>query len=155
MRCLTGMWSYTGAGIALRWLPAGRGTRGWQDAGCERALPSMAESQMFCECSRMPSTPSTNKFRNRNMSDAARSGLLMTVYCGGCRRTVHYWAVDLVQVVGAFHEAHVAPWPCSRCRSMEYMTMRGRIPAASELQGLTVRRPVRQIVKWIWRDEPA
>jgi hypothetical protein len=83
--------------------------------------------------------------------------MIMTMRCNGCRRQVNYWAADLVKVVeDPFHEARTPPWGCAHCGTGEFMSMRWRIPSATELQsGLTVRRPVRQVVRWIWRDEKA
>lgn len=102
----------------------------------------------------MPAVPSTNSWRNRSISDCARDNMLIAMHCSGCRRTAHYWAADLVVVLGPHHQAHVPPWQCSKCRSREWMSMRWRVPGAEEMaQGLTVRRPVRKIEKWIWRDE--
>ena len=105
----------------------------------------------------MPSVPSRNKFANRRLRDAASEGMLLTVRCNGCRRQVHYLAADLVQVLGWDHEAHVPPpWPCSRCRTSEYLSMRSWLPAASQMaEGITVRRPVGQVTRWKWRDEKA
>lgn len=80
--------------------------------------------------------------------------MLIVMRCTRCRRKVSYWAEDLVRVVGYWHEAHVPPWPCGRCRTREYMVMRWRIPSTSELQArIVVRRPVKQITKWVWQDE--
>ncbi|AVO36579.1 hypothetical protein [Pukyongiella litopenaei] len=78
--------------------------------------------------------------------------MLITVKCPGCRRRVNYWAADLVQVLGPEHQLHEPPFPCSRCRTRE-VDVSWSIPSPRDLQGLTVRRPVRQVVKWIWRDE--
>ena len=86
------------------------------------------------------------------MRDAAQDGMLITVYCPMCRRRVNYWAQDLVKVVGPLHQAHIPPFPCSKCRTRE-LQVSWRVLPASEIGGLTVRRPVRQITKWIWRDE--
>ncbi|WP_299911611.1 hypothetical protein [uncultured Paracoccus sp.] len=79
------------------------------------------------------------------------------MFCNGCRRRVNYWAADLAQVIeDPFHEAHVPPWGCARCKTAEYMVMRWHVPSAEEMaKGLTVRRPVRKIEKWLWRDERA
>ena len=55
-----------------------------------------------------------------------------------------------------FHEAHVPPWGCAKCRTREYMVMRWRVPSTEEMvAGLTVRRPIKKIEKWLWRDEKA
>jgi len=80
---------------------------------------------------------------------------MLTMRCGLCRRSVNYWASDLVKVVGPHHEVHVPPFPCSKCRTREYIRIEWRVPPASALNDLTVRRPVKQITKWIWADERA
>lgn len=99
--------------------------------------------------------PSANRYRNRLMRDAAADGMLVTLRCGKCGQQVNYWAADLVQVVAWDHELHVPPFARSRCRTTEYVSVRATIPSAEAMQGLTVRRPVRQVVRWIWRDEKA
>lgn len=103
----------------------------------------------------MPSIPSTNRFANRSIRDCARDHMLMVMRCDLCGRTVNYWAEDLAKVIDdPFHEAHVPPWGCGQCGTIDYMSIRWHLPSAQELAaGLTVRRPVRQVVKWIWRDE--
>ena len=104
----------------------------------------------------MPATmPSANPFRNRRMRDAAADGMLISLRCGRCHRAVHFWASDLVRVLGPDHQLHVAPFPCSHCRRWDYMNLQCRVPSPADLQGLTIRRPVRQVVRWIWRDERA
>ena len=80
--------------------------------------------------------------------------MLITVRCPYCRRTINYWAADLLRVLGPDYELHAAPFPCSRCRTSE-LDVRWRVPASGDLDKLIVRRPVRQVVKWIWRDEKA
>lgn len=103
----------------------------------------------------MPAVPSRNKFANRSLRDCAHDGMLMVMRCNRCRRQVNYWASDLVKVIeDPFHEAHVPPWGCKRCGTSEYMVMRWRLPSAEELaEGLIVRRPVKRVVRWIWRNE--
>lgn len=98
--------------------------------------------------------PSANRFKNRLMQDAAKDRMLITVRCNRCRRQTHYWAADLIEVLGWNHEVHVPPWPCSKCRSSELVDVRWQIPSAEMLAaGLTIRRPVKKIEKWLWRDE--
>ncbi len=98
--------------------------------------------------------PSANKFLNQRLAHAASNGMLITVCCPYCRRRVHFWAADLAKVLGPDHELHVPPFPCSRCRTRE-LDVKWCIPSAADLENLTVRRPVRQVVKWIWKDERA
>ncbi|MBK4216146.1 hypothetical protein JJJ17_09430 [Paracoccus caeni] len=105
----------------------------------------------------MPAVPSNNRGVNRNIMNCAADGMLIVMRCNGCRRQVNYWASDLAKVIeDPFHDAHIPPWGCARCRTSEYMVMRWKIPMAHEMvEGLTVRRPVRKITKWIWKDERA
>lgn len=99
--------------------------------------------------------PSSSPFRNRQMHHAAADGMLITMRCGLCGRVTHFWATDLVRVLGDNHQVHIPPWPCSRCRTKEFIDMRWQIPSTATLSGLTVRRPTKQITKWLWRDERA
>ena len=99
--------------------------------------------------------PSSDRSRNRMMKDAAESRQLLRIKCNLCRRSANYWAHDLVQVVGPRHEVHVPPFPCSHCNTSEFLQIELAVPSARELQSLTVRRPVRQVVRWLWRDERA
>lgn len=81
--------------------------------------------------------------------------MMLMVRCGLCRRTANYWADDLLKVLGPLHELHVAPFPCSRCKTAEYINVKWKVPSGSDLSSLTVRRPVKQVSKWMWRDEKA
>jgi hypothetical protein len=100
--------------------------------------------------------PSANPWKNLRMNQAAAEGMIVTMRCTACRRETHFWAADLVKVLGPNHQVHVPPWPCSRCRTTEFLSMRWAVATASMLaQGLTVRRPVSKIEKWLWRNERA
>lgn len=80
--------------------------------------------------------------------------MMLVVQCRKCSRTVRFWARDLALVLDPDHDAHLAPFPCSRCRTKANLDIQWIVPNAAELQtGLTVRRPVKQVVRWIWRDE--
>lgn len=102
-------------------------------------------------------TPPVAPSKRPRMMQAAIAGMLITVKCGLCRRQVNYWAADLVEVLGPQALADVPPYPCSRCRAPDMLSVRRAVPSASELaEGkIVVRRPVRQIVKWTWRNERA
>lgn len=99
--------------------------------------------------------PSGNPFRNRRMGEAAADGMLITLRCNGCHRTMYFWAVDLVRVLGEHHQVHVPPWPCSRCKTAEFINVTWAVPSPEKLAGLTVRRPVRKVERWLWRNEKA
>jgi hypothetical protein len=93
--------------------------------------------------------------RQPRLSEKAAQGMLLTVRCNLCRRRAHFWAADLVTVLGANASATKAPFPCGHCGTAEFLDLRWRVPSPSELAGLTVRRPVKQVVRWTWRDERA
>lgn len=97
---------------------------------------------------------SANPYRCPHLKDAASMGMLISVRCPLCRRTVNYWAADLVRVLGRNYPLHRAPFPCSRCKTSE-LYVSWKVPGPADLNDLTVRRPVRQVVRWIWRDERA
>lgn len=90
------------------------------------------------------------------ISHQARAGMLLTLTCRLCRRRVNFWAADLIKVLPPFHLAHIPPFGCSRCGTSEHVDYEWTIPNAAQLAaGLTVRRPVRQVLRWIWADERA
>lgn len=99
--------------------------------------------------------PSANPWKNRQMHHAASEGMIITMHCSLCRRDVHYWASDLVKVLGPNHQVHVPPWPCGKCKRIDFVQMRWQVATMQLLEGLIVRRPVRQVTKWLWRNERA
>lgn len=100
--------------------------------------------------------PSSHPSHRVTLVDAARLGMVLTVKCGLYGRVVRYWAADLVERLGLKHDVQRPPFACSRCRSGDFMSVRWHVPAASEMAaGFIVRRPVRQVTKWVWRDERA
>lgn len=83
------------------------------------------------------------------LCDAAKSGQLVVVTCALCKRCVHYLAADLVEIGLGDRPALVPFWPCSRCRTAEFVSVKVRLPAPGDLGVLKVRRPARlQVVKW-------
>lgn len=63
---------------------------------------------------------------------------------------MNYLASDLVPIVGGLHYAHEPPFPCSRCKSTEYMATALLSPNLGDYGDMIVRRPgeVRQIQTW-------
>lgn len=59
-----------------------------------------------------------------------------------------------MQVLGPDRRLDEPPFPRVRCSRRE-LDVRWRVPALPEFSDLIVRRPVRQIMRWIWRDESA
>ncbi|MFS4583773.1 hypothetical protein [Phaeobacter sp. C3_T13_0] len=88
----------------------------------------------------------------RNLRDAARDGQLVVLRCTLCRRCVHYLANDLAEVVGDKHPVHIPPFPCSKCRTAEHVTITCRSPHPGDLGQIMVRRPAGW--KRIWKTVP-
>jgi hypothetical protein len=90
----------------------------------------------------------------RTWLDAAGDRQVALIRCSLCGRKAHYLPEDLAKVCGEKAPCHVAPFPCSKCRTIEYMSVALTIPRAEEALGIQVRRPVRKIEKWLWRTVP-
>lgn len=99
--------------------------------------------------------PHTNRAKNTTLGQAAAKGMVISLSCAVCRRVVHFWAADLVKTLPPTHQVHVPPFACSKCGTKDYINVTWEIPNASRLTTLTVRRPVRQITRWLWRNEKA
>lgn len=85
---------------------------------------------------------------HRTLEDAAKDGMVLELKCNGCHRKVTYLALDLLAVCGPRHPVHVPPWPCGKCRTSEYVSVRARVPYLEEYGRLPIRRPVGQVWKW-------
>ncbi len=85
----------------------------------------------------------------RTLRDAAIDGMVVELKCNFCRKTVNYLANDLIRVCPPDHPANQPPFPCGRCGTMEYVSARARIPSLEEYGKLTIRRPIRQVWKWV------
>lgn len=90
----------------------------------------------------------------RTWLDAAADRQVALIRCSLCGRRAYYLPEDLARVCGDQAPAHVPPFPCSHCRTAEYMGVTLTIPPAEEAMRLQVRRPVRQVTKWIWKTVP-
>lgn len=81
--------------------------------------------------------PSRN---TRTWRDAAADRQVVLIRCGLCGRKAHYLPEDLAKIFGDRAPAHVPPFPCSRCRTMEYMQVTLTIPRAEEALAWIRRR---------------
>jgi hypothetical protein len=86
------------------------------------------------------------------LRQAAEMGQLVRVRCNLCHRGATYLASDLVQVLGPNRDARAAPFPCGKCRKVEYIEVRLSLPEPADYGVLMVRRPRRQ-ERLIWRNE--
>lgn len=88
------------------------------------------------------------------MADAAQHDMVISITCRLCRKTVHYFARDLVDVVGPGHPVARPPWPCSTCRTGESLELKWEMRTAHRpMTGLVIRRPVKQVMRWLWKNE--
>lgn len=92
--------------------------------------------------------------KQRTWLDAAGDRQVALIRCSLCGRRAYYLPEDLARVCGEKAPAHLAPFPCSKCGTKEYMHVTLMIPRAEEAMAIQVRRPVRKIEKWLWRTVP-
>ncbi len=88
--------------------------------------------------------------KTHRLRDAAAIGQMVIVRCGLCRRQVRYLAADLAELLGSDRDALQPPFPCSRCDTGSYMSVKLHLPAPGDYGHLIVRRPagVKRIQKW-------
>lgn len=88
-----------------------------------------------------------------SMQHAANLNMVITVRCSGCKREARYLAADLVEIVGREHFLRNPMWPCRRCGTGDFISNTwAPITAQSPQSGVVVRRPVKKVERWIWRD---
>ena len=87
----------------------------------------------------------------RRLRDAARDGQIVTVRCNLCRHTVNFLARDLVKILDPDRPAFAPPFPCSKCRSTEFLDVRTLTPSPADYGNLSVRRPGRVKTVQLWR----
>ena len=98
----------------------------------------------------MVQNPSSNHFRRYTLRDAAKDGRLVICKCPSCRRTLHYLASDIAELLGGDWDAAQPPFPCSRCGSDRNMFVAMRLPLPGDYGHLQVRRPgpIRKTQTW-------
>ena len=85
-----------------------------------------------------------------SLGQAADDGMLLVVRCNGCRRTLHFLASDLIELLGREPPAEDPPFACARCGNDHLMQVRLRSPEAGDYGHLWVRRPgeIVHVQKW-------
>jgi hypothetical protein len=86
----------------------------------------------------------------RTVSDAAMDGQLLVQKCNLCRRTTHFLASDLIDIIDPKHPVHIPFFQCSRCATSEYINTSVHHPSPGDYGRLDVRRhgPRVQVQKW-------
>lgn len=92
------------------------------------------------------------RYKPHRMRDAARMGQLVRIHCGMCNRTVHYLAEDLASTCDPNQPANDSPFPCAKCKTDEYLTVKLRMPALEDYGHLIVRRPGKVIKTQKWEN---
>lgn len=85
------------------------------------------------------------------LAQAAENGQLIKVRCGCCSRTVHFLAKDLAELLGGSRPALAVPFPCSRCKTDDYMRVEYITPRPGDVGCIAVRRPGPLKVIQTWR----
>lgn len=103
----------------------------------------------------MPDAPlNLRPGKHYSMADAAAHDMVISITCRPCRKTINYLATDLVKVVGPTHPVVRAPWRCRKCGAQEWLEVKWEMRTAHlPKPGLIIRRPVGQVMRWIWRNE--
>lgn len=98
----------------------------------------------------MGQNPSSNRFLCFKMRDAAKDGRLIICKCALCRRVVRFLAADLEETKDPGWDPHVPPFPCSKCKTTDYIFVEIKIPVPGDYGSLMVRRPgpVRKTQTW-------
>lgn len=99
----------------------------------------------------MSMTPSRRTLEKVTLGDLAADGRLVVVHCNLCRKTEHYLAVDLVQVMGAGQSAYGAFDRCPHCGNGKWLRIQFRLASYLDEGKLRIRRPVAKR-RWVWRD---
>lgn len=88
-----------------------------------------------------------------SLEQAAYDGKVIIVKCTACRKTVHFLASDLLEVLGdPAKPAYDPPFKCSKCGTAEYIRIDMRTLTPGDIGLLTVRRPGKPFVVRKWRD---
>lgn len=101
----------------------------------------------------MPKTPSTGWYHQPFLWRAAEAKMLVVCRCRSCRRSVTYFAADLVPL---FHRDAVigALWgTCPRCGGSECWAEQERHANSDDVANTVLRRPAGFRKVQLWREE--
>jgi hypothetical protein len=82
------------------------------------------------------------------LADAARNGQLIVQRCNLCRRRINYLATDLIGVADPKHPTHIPLFPCGKCGTNEYVSIRVESAGADKIGKVVIRRPGKLVQKW-------
>lgn len=100
----------------------------------------------------MSMTPSRAALERVTLADLAADNRIFVVRCHLCRKTEHYLATDMVNVMGAGRRAVHVFQTCPHCGKSEYLRVETRLPLDSDKGKLRLRRPVSYRISWSWAD---
>lgn len=97
--------------------------------------------------------PPSDRRKWAKLRDWAADGRAIRVHCNLCRRTTHFYAVDLAEVYGGEMLAHEWRPACSKCRKADYVSVRSFFPGPDDVGRILMRRPAGHRRIQLWRDE--
>ena len=100
----------------------------------------------------MSMTPSRRTLESITLADLAVDNRLFVVRCNLCRKTEHYLAKDLAEVMGEQRLAHTVFYRCPHCGDRTWLNVKTRLPTPNDVGHLRIRRPVNRRVIWSWQD---
>lgn len=101
----------------------------------------------------MGHNPPSDRRKWARLRDWAADGRCIRVHCNLCRRTLHFYAADLVEVYDPDMLAHEWRPPCSKCRKSDYVSVRSFFPGPDDVGRIMMRRPAGVRTTQLWRSE--
>lgn len=87
------------------------------------------------------------------LCDWAADGRCIRVHCNLCRRTLHFFCTDLVEIYDPDMLAHEFRPPCSKCRKSDWVSVRSFFPGPDDVGRIMMRRPAGVRTTQLWRSE--
>lgn len=101
----------------------------------------------------MGHNPPSDRKKWARLKDWASDGRCIRVRCNLCRRTLHFYAADLVTVYDPEMIAHEWRPPCSKCRKSDYVHVRSFSPGPDDVGRIMMRRPAGVRKTQLWKHE--
>jgi len=92
--------------------------------------------------------PKEGKYR---LYEFAGQDYVLRVYCAGCRKTVRYLVDDLIKLKGRDWDVICPPYPCSRCKTREWMGVWPEQVTKADVGMMDIRRPSKVITIQKWK----
>lgn len=97
--------------------------------------------------------PPSNRSKWARLSDWAADGRCIRVRCNLCRRTLHFFASDLITIYHPSTLAHTWRPACSHCGRADYVAVRSFFPGPDDVGKIMMRRPAGHRKIQLWKNE--